>query len=318
MDPHRIGIVWPEAVQPGHLAELELFVPQSLELDIEPAESAPELGPDGITLAHVERLPRDPGIGRAARRLARRGARAVAYGCTTGSYVLGPEGDAAIAADMRTASGVPATTTSAAAAAALRELEVRRVAVLSPHVDELNARLRTYLEASGFEVVNMVGLNQRGDIEAIEPTETRDLVATRVDTPAAEAIFISCTGLRTAAIIDELEAALSKPVVTANQATLWHVAQLAGAPTARSTASRPSAVSHTSVVSTPSAVASDSMTKSVDSVERCASEASTAVESSTTSPRPESLRHYIQRPGVNNSRETNTSRDQGETGDPRD
>ena len=201
-----------------------------MELDIEPAESVPELGPEGITLAHVEGLARDPGIGRAARCLAQRGAQAVAYGCTTGSYVLGPDGDAAIVADMRTAAGVPATTTSTAAVAAMRELGVRRLAVLSPHVDALNERLRAYLEASGFAVVNMVGLNRRGDIEAIEPHETHDLVASSVDATAAEAVFISCTGLRTAAIIDDLEAVIAKPVVTANQATLWHVAQLAGAP----------------------------------------------------------------------------------------
>ncbi|MDE2991665.1 MAG: hypothetical protein OXU21_11495 [Chloroflexota bacterium] len=226
----RIGIVWPEAVQAGHLAELELFVPPGLALDIEPVDSAPELGPEGITLAHVEELPRGPGIGRAARRLAERGALAVAYGCTSGSYVLGPDGDAAIVADMRTAAGIPATTTSAAAAAALHELGVRRVAVLSPHVDALNKRLRAYLESAGFEVVNLVGLNRRGDIEAIEPAETLDVVSKDLDTPETDAIFISCTGLRTAAVIEDLEDLLCKPVVTANQATLWHVAQLAGAP----------------------------------------------------------------------------------------
>ena len=227
----RAGIVWPETLQARHLTELELFVPPGLELDIEPVDSAPPLGEDGITLAHVEGLARDPGIGRAAQRLAQRGAQAVAYGCTSGSYVLGLDGDAAIVADMRDAAGVPATTTSAAATAALRELGVRRVAVLSPHVDELNERLRAYLEASGFAVVNLVGLNQRGDIESIEPADTCDLVTSNVDAPAAEAIFISCTGLRTAAIVDDLEAALSKPVVTANQATLWRLAHLAGAPT---------------------------------------------------------------------------------------
>ncbi|MCY4114813.1 MAG: decarboxylase [Chloroflexi bacterium] len=230
MAHHRIGIVWPEAVQAGHLVELEQFVPPGLELDIEPVDSAPELGPEGITLGHVEGIASDPAIGRAARRLVQRGAQAVAYGCTSGSYVLGPDGDAAIAADMHTAAGVPATTTSTAAAAALRELGVRRVAVLSPHLDALNERLRAYLESSGFAVVNMIGLNRRGDIEAIEPGETRDLVAAGVDTPEAQAIFISCTGLRTAAIIDDLEAAISKPIVTANQATLWRAAQLAGAP----------------------------------------------------------------------------------------
>ena len=226
----RIGIVWPEAVQAGHLTELREFVPAGLELDIEPVDSAPPLGDNGITLAHVEGIARDPGIGRGAQRLAERGAEAVAYGCTSGSYVGGLEGDAAIAADMRAAAGVPATTTSTAATAALHELGVNRVAVLSPHVDALNERLRAYLQASGFAVVNLVGLNRRGDIEAIEPDETREVVTSRVDTPAAEAVFISCTGLRTAAVIDDLETALDKPVVTANQATLWHVARLAGAP----------------------------------------------------------------------------------------
>ena len=230
MPHHRVGIVWPEAVQAGHLAELGQFVPPGLELDVEPVDSAPPLGDDGITLEHVEGIARVPGIRRAARRLAQRGAQAVAYGCTSGSYVLGPDGDAAIAADMHTAAGVPATTTSTAAAAALRELGVSRVAVLSPHVDALNERLRAYLEASGFVVVNVVGLNRRGDIEAIEPDETREFVTSRVDTPAAEAVFISCTGLRTAAVIDDLKVSLGKPVVTANQATLWRVAQLAGAP----------------------------------------------------------------------------------------
>ena len=233
MPPHRVGSVWPEALQPRHLAELELFVPPGLELDIEPVDSAPELGPDGITLAHVEGIARDPGIGRAAKRLAERGAQAVAYGCTSGSYVLGPDGDAAIVADMRTNSGVPATTTSTAATAALRALGVNRIAVLSPHVDELNVRLRAYLEASGLAVVNLVGLNQRGDIEDIEPATTLDIVISRVDTPTAEAVFISCTGLRTAAVIDDIEASLAKPVITANQATLWHVARLAGALAAR-------------------------------------------------------------------------------------
>ncbi len=230
MSSCRVGIVWPEAVQAGHLTELREFVPPGLELDIEPVDSAPPLGDDGITLAHVEGIASDPGIGRAAKRLAQRGAQAVAYGCTSGSYVLGPDGDAAIAADMRTAAGVPATTTSTAAVAALRELGVNRVAVLSPHIDALNERLRAYLEAIGFEVVRMFGLNCRGAIEAIEPAETGELVTSRVDTPAAEAVFISCTGLRTAAILDDLEAAIAKPIVTANQATLWHVARLAGAP----------------------------------------------------------------------------------------
>ena len=107
---------------------------------------------------------------------------------------------------------------------------MQTVAVLSPHIDDLNARLRAYLEAAGFKVTAMVGLNLSCDIEAVEPAETRDIVESLVDTPDADAVFISCTGMRTSAIIEDLEATLSKPVVTANKATLWHLAQLVGVP----------------------------------------------------------------------------------------
>ena len=233
MATSRVGFVWPEPVQDRHREELERFAGPGLVLDIEPVRTDPEPEPN-ITLALVEGLARDPENGRAAGRLAERGAQAVAYGCTSGSYVLGHEGDAAIIAEMQAASGLPATTTSSAVVAALRELDVQSVAVLSPHIDDLNARLRVYLESAGFTVAAMVGLNLRCDIEDVEPAETREIVESQVDRPDADAVFISCTGMRTAGIIDDIEASLGKPVVTANQATLWHAGRLAGVGTGRS------------------------------------------------------------------------------------
>ena len=138
-----------------------------------------------------------------------------------------PAGTQPSSSGCGTAAGVPATTTSTAVVTALRTLGAHSVAVLSPHIDDLNARLRAYLEAAGFNVATMVGLNLSCDIEAVEPAETRQIVESQVDRADADAVFISCTGMRTAEIIDELETSLGKPVVTANQATLWHVAQLA-------------------------------------------------------------------------------------------
>lgn len=222
-----MGIVWPEPVQDGHRAELQAFVGPEVQLDIEPVGRDPE-PEQNITLALVEGLARDPENGRAAERLAERGARAVAYGCTSGSYVLGPDGDAAIIEQIKAASGLPATTTSAAVVEALRALGAQSIAVLSPHIDALNARLRAYLEASGFSVAAMVGLNLSCDIEAVKPAETREIVESQVDRPDADAVFISCTGMRTAEVISEMETSLGKPVVTANQATLWRVGRLAG------------------------------------------------------------------------------------------
>ena len=46
--------------------------------------------------------------------------------------------------------------------------------------------------------------------------------------PEADAVFISCTALRTADVIEDIEAALGKPIVTSNQALAWHALRLMG------------------------------------------------------------------------------------------
>ena len=37
----------------------------------------------------------------------------------------------------------------------------------------------------------------------------------------AQALFISCTAVRSAGVIDEIEARIGRPVVTSNQASAW-------------------------------------------------------------------------------------------------
>jgi maleate isomerase len=44
----------------------------------------------------------------------------------------------------------------------------------------------------------------------------------------SEAVFISCTDLNAIGLIDYLEADLGKPVITSNQATMWHMLRLIG------------------------------------------------------------------------------------------
>lgn len=57
---------------------------------------------------------------------------------------------------------------------------------------------------------------------------TVDALARSVDRPGADAVLISCTNLRTAGLLAPLEAALGKPVISANQASFWHGVRLAG------------------------------------------------------------------------------------------
>lgn len=224
-----IGIVWPGPVTPADVEETIRFVPAGVLLHMlatanesEPAE------PEEITLQRVLRLPGDTNIEEAAKELAPMGVAAIGYGCTSASYVRGVGGDTDIAERIAGATGLPATTTSTASVAALRHLGVSRVAVLSPHIDALNERLRLFLEDSGFGVVGMNGLNMPGGIEQLPPETIRDLVVDDVDRSDADGVFVSCTGMRTASVIDEIERKIGKPVVTALQATVWDLLRLAG------------------------------------------------------------------------------------------
>jgi maleate isomerase len=60
------------------------------------------------------------------------------------------------------------------------------------------------------------------------PYRTVVEIVSAVDTPDADAMFISCTNLPTYDIIEPLEQALGKPVLTANQVTMWAALRLMG------------------------------------------------------------------------------------------
>ena len=51
--------------------------------------------------------------------------------------------------------------------------------------------------------------------------EDVEKLVVRIDSPEAEAIFLSCGDMATLGIVDKLEKRLGKPVVTSVQATFW-------------------------------------------------------------------------------------------------
>ena len=152
----------------------------------------------------------------------------VAYACTSGSFIRGVEHDRDIGVRIRRASGAPATTTSTAMVNALRALGLRRVAVATPYPDVINQRLTAFLVTSGFSVENNMGLGLDDWTINFVPQSDVYHLARKVDTAGAEALFIACTNLRALDVIEPLEKDLAKPVITANQATMWEALRLAG------------------------------------------------------------------------------------------
>lgn len=154
--------------------------------------------------------------------LAHAGVGTVAFACTSASFFEGPDSDQRVIDALADAAGVPGVATATAVADALRHLDVKRVAVATPYVRWVYEREAAFLEARGFVVNAIIGLDRTGgtDISGITDDEIRALVA-EVDSPAAEAIFVSCTDLPAVHLVPELERRHAKPVVTSNQAAFW-------------------------------------------------------------------------------------------------
>jgi maleate isomerase len=150
-----------------------------------------------------------------------------AYACTSGSFVGGVAGEAALVAAMIDAGAPSAITTSGALLGALRHLDVTRVATATPYTADLTTGLSAFLAEAGVDVVAASGLGLTSDIWTVPYDVTAGLVRD-TDTDDAQAVFISCTNLPTYDVIAALEAELGKPVLTANQVTIWSALNVIG------------------------------------------------------------------------------------------
>jgi maleate isomerase len=153
----------------------------------------------------------------------------VTYACASGSFVGGAVGERALHASMMSAGAPAATTTSGGLVAALRALGLTRIAVVTPYIDSVTERLLSFLAEHGVEVTASVGLGLLDHIWQVGYAEVVQAVAA-VDAPGAEAVFISCTNVPTYDIIGPLEHWLGKPVLTANQVTMWSALHAIGSP----------------------------------------------------------------------------------------
>jgi maleate isomerase len=152
----------------------------------------------------------------------------VAYACTSGSFVHGLDGERRLVRAMCAAGAPAAVTTSGALLEALAALGVRGVAVATPYVEDVTARLHDFLAEAGVATVSSAHLGLDADIWKV-PYETTARLIRQADSPPADAVFVSCTNLPTYDLVAPLERELGKPVLTANQVTLWAALRIADA-----------------------------------------------------------------------------------------
>lgn len=170
----------------------------------------------------------------AADRLADAAIDALAYACTTGSLLHGPDFAARLEEDLGGVVGGPAVVTARSVVRALDALDATRVAVVTPYVEQLNERERLYLRGEGFEVATLDGrgMTDNTAIGALDAEDAITQVESAVD-PPVDAVFVSCTNYRASPAVPRLEASLGCPVVTSNAATLWDLCRTVDLPTER-------------------------------------------------------------------------------------
>ena len=166
-----------------------------------------------------------------ARELRAAGADVISLMGTSISFYRGPEFTESLRAAMQEATGVPCTTMSHAIVAALRRLGIRRVAVATSYIDELNDKLVAYLQHAGFTVTAIEGMSITG-VKEVGEVSTKALVELSrkvyLRDATAEGIFISCGGLLTLDAIRQLERELGLPVTASSPAGFWDVVRLGG------------------------------------------------------------------------------------------
>lgn len=198
------------------------------------------ISPDNISF-HVTRVPlfsttpeglraMNSGIKDAAELLSHFKPDMIAFACTSGSFIDGPEG---LKSQIELISGIYHCTvvaTSQSIVDAFRHLKISNIAVATPYVDNVNELEQQFFESNALRVTSMRGLGLSGAaIGYVTPEEVIQL-ARDVDSPDAEAIFLSCTDLRAIEVLDTLEKELGKPVLSSNQVTLWSILKTLGEP----------------------------------------------------------------------------------------
>ncbi|MBB1247265.1 aspartate/glutamate racemase family protein, partial [Streptomyces durbertensis] len=159
--------------------------------------------------------------------LAEHDVQAVVWACTSASFVFGWEGAREQVRELSATAGLPASSTSFAFAHAAQAIGAGRVAVAATYPEDVAERFAAFLKAADIEVVagRAAGIVTAAEVGTWRREEVLAL-ARAGDHPRADAVLLPDTALHTAAHVTELEAALGKPVLTANQVTVWEALTL--------------------------------------------------------------------------------------------
>lgn len=220
-----IGVLYPGSSAEDDYPLLETILGQDISFPV----VLTSVGVDAHEVTALLDLGRSDRLIEGARAVAESSPDSVMWACTSGSFVFGWDGAHQQAAEISDELGLRAGSTSIAFAAACNHLGLKKVAIAATYPNDVSRHFSDFLAKADVEVTELVShdiptaaMAGRLDHDAVLE------LAKSNDSPEAEAVLIPDTALHTIAWINELEEALGKPVVTANQVTAWYGLRLAG------------------------------------------------------------------------------------------
>ncbi len=161
---------------------------------------------------------------------------AIAWSGTSASW-LGFDRDTALCGAIQAATGIPATSSVLALNEALSRTGVRRLGLVTPYRDDVQARIVANYASAGIDCTAERHLRLQDNYSFATVTEAQlERMAHEVAAQKPQAVAVVCTKLRAAALAPKLEAALGLPVYDSVATALWKSLCLAGADTAGITA----------------------------------------------------------------------------------
>jgi len=146
----------------------------------------------------------------------------IVFAATAPTLANGKGYDRELIKRMEDASGRPATTAATAFVDALTRLGVKTIAIGAPWSKTMDKPMVSFMEASGFEVVNS---EVAGYVAGVELGRTGPEAAyefgRRADRPDADAVIMPGGNWPAMSIVERLERELGKPVLANNAVSLW-------------------------------------------------------------------------------------------------
>ena len=145
----------------------------------------------------------------------------VVFNCTSSS-ILGD--DAVKLAIQKSKSSAEVLTTSQAVVGDIKLKGINKISVLTPYNNDVSTLLADYLKRQGLEILSAMHMDMDDDrdVAMVIPGDIIAAAKLAID-EKADALFISCTALRSTEIIPEIERAIGKPVFTSNQSTFEQI-----------------------------------------------------------------------------------------------